>query len=260
MLDGLCGNKNIQKVLLFIFVNNKCYGTQLQRLLKTPLTSLQNALARLEKGRVVISYCEGKTKLYQLNPAYSLLNELELLLKKAYTLLSPQDKKLYSLVQQGSFAGKFQEPQLICFWNRLEAVKQFTRLTRSRFKDESGWNGQGKGAVLVNKFSDTVYIFHERGFWHVKQGQDISFSNTFRWRLDRDAGRISLEHLRFGPNQPVFLFHLIPTENNLLASVDSHLCKEDVYFATVPWDCHSIRLNWRVIGPNKNEEMENCYT
>ena len=72
MLEGLCGNKNIQKVLLFLFVNNKCYGTQLQRLLKTPLTSLQNALARLEKGRVVISYCEGKTKLYQLNPAYPL--------------------------------------------------------------------------------------------------------------------------------------------------------------------------------------------
>ena len=62
MLEGLCGNKNVQKVLLFLFVNNKCYGAQLQRLLRTPLTSLQNALARLEKGRIIASYCEGKNK------------------------------------------------------------------------------------------------------------------------------------------------------------------------------------------------------
>src|SRR5580700_6563000 len=98
MLEGLCGNKNVQKVLLFLFVNSKCYGAQLQRLLKTPLTSLQNALARLEKGRIIISYLEGKTKLYQLNPVYPLLPELEQLLKKTFTLLSPQDKKLFSLV------------------------------------------------------------------------------------------------------------------------------------------------------------------
>lgn len=259
MLSGLCGNKNIQKVLLFLFVNNKCYGAQLQRLLKTPLTSLQNALARLEKGRVIISYCEGKTKLYQLNPAYPLLSELEQLLKKAYTLLPPQDKKLYSLVQQELFERRLQEPLLISFWERLKGVKQFTRLAQSRSKDENGWNGKGKGEVLVNKPMDAILVFHERGSWQVRQGQDISFSNAFRWTLDRDVGMISLEHLRHGPDQPVFLFHLIPTGNNFLASVDSHLCEEDVYLATVSWDRHSIRLNWRVIGPKKNEEMECCY-
>ena len=260
MLSGLCGNKNIQKVLLFLFVNNKCYGTQLQRLLKTPLTSLQNALARLEKGKLIISHCEGKTKLYHLNPAYPLLSELEQLLKKTYTLLSPQDKKLYSLVQQETFERRHQEPLLISFWDRLKTVKQFTRLSQSRSKDENGWNGKGKGEVLVSKPTDTTLVFHERGSWLLRQGPDISFSNTFRWTLDRSAGMISLEHLRLGPDQPVFLFHLTPTGNNLLASVDSHLCEEDVYLATVPWDRHSIRLNWRVIGPNKNEEMEYSYT
>lgn len=259
MLEGLCGNKNIQKVLLFLFVNNKCYGTQLQRLLKTPLTSLQNALARLEKGRVVLSYCEGKTRLYQLNPVYPLLGELEQLLKKAYTLLPPQDKKLYSLVQQETFEKRLQEPLLISFWERLKTVKQFTRHAQSRSKEEKGWNGNGKGEVLVDKPTDAILVFHERGSWQVSQSQDISFSNTFRWTLDRSAGMISLEHLRLGPDKPVFLFYLTPTGNNLLASVDSHLCEEDVYLATVPWDRHSIRLNWRVIGPKKNEEMEYRY-
>ena len=260
MLEGLCGNKNIEKVLLFLFVNNRCYGTQLHRLLKTPLTSLQNALGRLEKGRVIVSYCEGKTKLYQLNPAYPLLTELELLLKKAYTLLPPQDKKLYSLVQQENYERRYQEPMLLGFWDRLKTVKQFTRLAQSRASDEKSWNGKGKGEVLVSKLKDSVLVFHERGSWHVKEGSDISFSNTFRWTLDRSAGMISLEHLRLGPDQPVFLFHLIPTDNNLLASVDGHFCAEDVYLATIPWDRHSIRLNWRVIGPKKNEELEYTYT
>lgn len=231
----------------------------MQRLLKTPLTSLQNAFARLENGRVIISYCEGKTKLYQLNPAYPLLNELELLLKKTYTLLSPQDKKLYSLVQQETLEKRIQEPMLISFWERLKSVKQFTRHAQSRSKDENGWDGKGKGEVLVSKPSDNVLIFHERGSWQVKLAQDIGFSNTFRWTLDRSVGMISLEHLRLGHDKPVFLFHLTPTGNNLLVSVDSHLCEEDVYLATVPWDLYSIRLNWRVNGPKKNEEMEYCY-
>lgn len=260
MLEGLCGNKNVQKVLFFLFVNNKCYGTQLQRLLNTPLTSLQNALARLERGRVITSYCEGKTKLYQLNPAYPLLPELEQLLKKAYTLLSPQDKKLYSLVQLETMGKRIQSPSLLSFWDKLKTIRHFTRLAQSRSKEEKGWNGKGKGEVLVSQSTDTVLIFYERGSWQVKEGPDISFSNTFRWTLDREAGVISLEHLRLGPDHPVFLFHLTPTSSHLLASVDSHLCEEDVYLATVPWDRDAIRLNWRVIGPKKNEEMEYCYT
>ncbi len=112
----------------------------------------------------------------------------------------------------------------------------------------------------MSQSSDTVLVFYERGAWKAGQGQDISFNNTFRWTLDRSAGMIALEHLRLGPDQPVFLFYLIPTGANVLASVESHLCELDAYFATVPWDRHSIRLNWRVIGPKKNEEMECCYT
>ncbi|MBS0607607.1 MAG: hypothetical protein JSR57_11705 [Verrucomicrobia bacterium] len=71
---------------------------------------------------------------------------------------------------------------------------------------------------------------------------------------------ISLEHLRLGPEHPVFLFHLAVSSNNVLSSVESHLCEEDAYLATVPWDRYSIQLNWRVIGPKKNEEMESAYT
>ena len=256
MLEALFGNKNVEKVLLFLFVNSKCYGAQLQRILRTPLTSLQNALGRLEEGRIIISYSEGKTKLYQLNPSYPMVSELEQLLKKAYTLLSPQEKKLYSLVQMETLEKRVQEPLLFGLWDRLKTVAQMTLHAKSRSKEITGWNGKGKGDVLVTKESETVLIFHERGSWD----QNMSFSNTFRWTLDRGAGMISLEHLRLGPSSPVFLFHLAPTGTNLLASVDSHLCEEDAYLAQVLWDRHAIRLSWRVIGPKKNEEMEYYYS
>jgi len=259
MLSDLFGNKTIEKILLFLFVNNTCYGAQLARLLQTPLTSLQNGFSRLEKADIVQSTLQGKTKIYQINPSYPLIQELEQLLKKAYTLLPAHDKKIYSLVSQEPLKKRVQEPLLLSFWERLKEVKQFTRESQSRTKEEKGWNGKGKGEVIVQSPTSSILIFHERGSWQVQHGKDISFSNTFRWTLDLNSGMISLEHLRLGADQPVFLFHLTPASSHLLISLDSHLCEEDVYLATVPWDKHTIRLNWRVIGPKKNEEMQYCY-
>ena len=227
--------------------------------LKDTLDLASKCTCPSEKGRIVISYCEGKTKLYQLNPAYPLLSELEQLLKKTYTLLPPQEKKLYSLVQQDASERKISRTVCSSLFG-----KDLKRLSNSlawhNLEMNRGGMGREKERFLSASPTDTTLVFHERGSWQIKQGQDISFSNTFRWTLDRSAGMISLEHLRLGPEHPVFLFHLIPIGTQLLASVDSHLCEEDVYLATVPWDRYSIRLNWRVIGPKKNEEMEYCYT
>ena len=75
MLQVLCGNKNVQRILIFLFVNGRGYGTLLQRSFKTSLTPVQKALERLERGGLLTSYYEGKTRLYQFNPAYPLLNE-----------------------------------------------------------------------------------------------------------------------------------------------------------------------------------------
>jgi hypothetical protein len=145
--------------------------------------------------------------------------------------------------------------QLLNFWGKLKTVKNLTLHARSRSKDETGWNGKGKGSVLVSMDSPTVITFHERGSWQGEQNAGIAFSNTFRWTLEQNTGMVSLEHLRFGPHHPVFLLHLSPIENHRLASVDSHLCKEDEYLAQVAWDQHGIRFSWRVIGPKKNEEI-----
>jgi hypothetical protein len=259
MLEVLCGNKNVQKILIFLFVNGKCYGTQVSQLLKTSLTPIQKALLRLEKGGIILSDYEGKTRLYRFNPAFPLLNELEQLLKKAYTLLPPQAKKEYCFVQKGKKAEGDQRV-LLNFWERLAGVRQLSFNARTKSKEEGGWNGKGKGEVIVTKEGEGVLIFAEKGSWQSKEGKETQFSNVFRWTLDLSAGMISLEHLRRGANHPVFLFHLAPSSNHALSSMDSHLCGGDSYFGQIFSDRHTLRLNWRVIGPKKNEEIDYYYT
>lgn len=262
MLEVLFGSQNVQRILIFLFVNGKCYGTQLHRSLKTALTPLQKALNRLEKGGVIISYYEGKTRLYQFNPAFPLMNELEQLLKKAYTLLPPHQKKEYYVVKEEI---KTQSNRIIkskvlwTFWEKLRCVTSLTFHAKTKSKGESGWNGNGKGEIVMHTEGANTLIFHEKGNWQTKEGAEVNFSNIFRWTLDQSKGVISLEHLRYGPDRPVFLFYLAPNGKNTLASVDSHLCEGDAYFGQIRFDLYSVRLNWRVIGPKKNEEIDYFY-
>lgn len=262
MSEALFGSQNVRRILLFLFVNGKCYGTQLHKLLNTPLTPIQKALLRLEKGSIITSYLEGKTRVYQFNQGYPLLTELEALLKKAYTLLTPQEKKLYSFVKPERTLNHKKEDTLhllLSFWDKLAGVKQLTFNAKTKSKKESGWNGKGRGEVIVTKEGNSM-IFHEKGTWKDDGEKEIGFSNTFRWSLDLQAGMISLEHLRRGLGNPVFLFHLAPTGNNTLTSIDSHLCDGDMYFGQIFCDQYGLKLNWRVIGPKKNEEIEYFYS
>lgn len=262
MLEVLCGNKNIQRILIFLFVNGKCYGTQLHKSLGTPLTPLQKALMRLEKGGLITSSYEGKTRLYQFNPVYPLLGELEHLLKKAYTLLPAHEKKGYYVVKDNlpSINPAHALQVLVTFWEKLQKVGHLTFNAKTKSKEENGWNGKGQGEVAVTKEGSGVLLFQEKGTWQGKQGAALNFSNVFRWSFDRAAGVISLEHLRRGADHPVFLFHMAPSGKNSLSSVDSHLCEGDTYFGQIHFDQYGLRLNWRVIGPKKNEEIDYYYS
>jgi len=263
MLECLFGNRNIQRILIFLFVNGKCYGTQLHRSLMTPLTPLQKALQRLEKGSLIVSHYEGKTRLYQINPAYPLRQELEQLLKKAYTLLPAAEKKDYYVAkedrQMSALPQEYKMRVLLACWDKLMKVSQLHFQAKTQAQEATGWNGQGSGEVIVTK-EGKVITFQEKGKWQSPQGGDVSFSNVFRWTLDRYAGVIALEHLRRGPDHPVFLFHLVPHSSHSLISVDSHLCEGDTYFGQVQFDAHALKLHWRVIGPKKNENIDYYYS
>ena len=257
MLAELFGNKSVEKILLFLLVNDKSYPTQVHRLLETPLTPIQKAFERLEKGTILTSYYEGKTRFYHFNPSYPLLEELELLLKKAYSRLPPSEKKRYYYINTIKEQRK-KEPRALLYL----IYKQLQKITEVNFSARSGINGsqgKGKGSVVVSYENDQTVIFHEEGLWRSDQGQEFRFSNVFRWTYSRIDGMIALEHLRLGVENPVFLFHLIPSGPNLLESHHPHLCGKDTYFGQLRYDKRFLELSWRILGPQKNEEIKYCY-
>lgn len=271
MLCSLIGNKSFEKILFFLLLNGKCYAAQLSQRFNSPLTPLQHALNKLEKNGVLLSHCEGKTRFFSFNPSYQLLAELETLLKKAYTYLSVSDKKLYysptfhaKPSRQGKYLGAktpSSQKTLQAVWEKLRQVQTLCFSAKSKSLGmHSGGNGIGKGTVEASKESDSVLLFHEKGSWVSEEHKQFDFSNIFRWTLHLQEGRISLEHLRFGANHPVFLFSLVPIDAHTLESFDSHVCNQDSYFGQLLCDKHFVQFNWRVIGPNKNEEIDYMYT
>jgi len=92
MLEKLFGNAVIEKILFYLFVNERCYASNLRAVFDIPLYSIQNALSRLEQGSIIVRHAEGKTQIYQFNPRYPFINELKAFLEKAYAFL-PDDHK-----------------------------------------------------------------------------------------------------------------------------------------------------------------------
>lgn len=95
MLEHLFGNAVIEKILFFLLTNETCYPSQLRDVFHTPLYSFQKALGRLEKGGIIVSHKEGKTLIYQFNPRYPFLRELEAFLKKSYEFFPEDIRKKY---------------------------------------------------------------------------------------------------------------------------------------------------------------------
>ncbi|HXF29701.1 MAG TPA: DUF6314 family protein [Chlamydiales bacterium] len=269
MLDAFFGNKSIERILFFLFVNGRCYATQMSKILQVPLTPLQKAFDRLEKEGIIISDFEGNTRFFQFNPAHPLLDEVELLLKKAYTLLLSEEKRSFYVPKQESCPyrhNKASKQKLVQhFWGRLCAVKRVafhasTKTKANSGKESLGWSGRGLGEVLITQQEKNVLVFSEKGSWQAKKTGEVNFSNTLRWTHDEKSATIGLEHLRHGWDDPVFLFDLAAFGRRTLMSLESHLCGDDSYFGHLFSDEQTLRLHWRVIGPKKNEEIDYCYS
>lgn len=269
MIHQLFANKSVEKILFFLLLNGRCYGTQLAQRLDTPLTPLQHSLQKLEKSGILRCHYEGKTRYFEFNSNYPLLIEMEALLKKAYTLLPAVEKKLYysPTFPIRPTTRKPMGPQTLThqiaiqsFWEKLATIQTMCFSAKSKSMGQtSGWNGIGKGTVEVNLDGD-VLIFKERGTWLSEEKKEHDFSNVFRWTMQLQQGAILLEHLRFGAQHPVFLFSLIPVDAHTFESIDAHVCNDDSYFGQIRCDKHFIQFNWRVIGPKKNEEIDYLYT
>ncbi len=183
-----------------------------------------------------------------------------MLLKRAFHLLPTQEKKQFYYLKQSKPSESRQDHELLeLIWNQLLAVTRVTLIAKSLSKSTGEWYRKGKGKVVVKHDSQSL-VFSEQGSWQGDSEQIYNYSNSFRWSLNKLEKLLSLEHLRLGENRPVFLFHLIPIKNNSLESLHPHLCREDAYFGWVHYNPLFIQLNFKTIGPHKNEEVEYIYT
>ncbi|HEY5236002.1 MAG TPA: hypothetical protein VIJ14_07485 [Rhabdochlamydiaceae bacterium] len=95
MLEALFGNESIERVLFYLLRNKTCYALQLKNQFQSPLSPMQQALLRLEKGGILVSTLVGKTRLFQFNPRYLFLDELLSFLQRVYETLPEEIKNKY---------------------------------------------------------------------------------------------------------------------------------------------------------------------
>ncbi len=144
-------------------------------------------------------------------------------------------------------------------WNRLQAITSLQFTAESFSPTKTGWTGNGKGTVQMEAEGESILLFHEKGSWSGEQGREFAFHNLFRWSLDEQAKQIQLEHLRFGPTKPVYLFHLVQVTANTWESSEPHVCRDDLYEATMKLEEGCIELHWTVRGPETNERIAYNY-
>ncbi|NGX60000.1 MAG: hypothetical protein KR126chlam3_01161 [Chlamydiae bacterium] len=147
------------------------------------------------------------------------------------------------------------------FWKQLSAVNKLEFTSQCRKIPPSFESRKGIGEVKIQDKGEDEITFFEKGKWQgIHSKSEVAFTNVFRWRLNPKTGLISLDHLRLGTNRPVFLFTLSLVDGNLFKTLQPHECKEDTYFGSVLFDKHYIQLNWRIVGPKKNELLSVVYS
>lgn len=144
-------------------------------------------------------------------------------------------------------------------WDRLRAIRSLSFEAQSRSTTTTGWTGIGAGSVRVEEVAASTILFHESGSWKQQSGPEITFTNVFRWTAESAGRSIRLEHLRFGPEQPVYLFDLVPGREGAMESSDPHVCREDLYSARLVCEPEIVRLNWTVTGPKMNDRIAYVY-
>lgn len=87
MLEYLFSNKNVEKILIYLYLHEKTNASELKRAFRTSLDPIQKTLKKLEEGGLLVSFLEGKTRVYQWNPRYPFLKEVQNLAERCYTFL-----------------------------------------------------------------------------------------------------------------------------------------------------------------------------
>jgi predicted ArsR family transcriptional regulator len=99
MLEPLLGSATCEQALLFILARQEGYARQISTFFGLKLYAVQRQLEKLEAGGVLVSRLAGRTRLYEFNPRYAFLKELQTLLAKALDFY-PADERARILMNR----------------------------------------------------------------------------------------------------------------------------------------------------------------
>ena len=100
MLEYLFSNKNVEKILMYLSLHDKANATELKRAFGTSLDPIQKTLKKLEDGGLLVSFLEGRTRVFLWNPRYPFLQEIQALAKKSYEFLPLNMQETYQLTKR----------------------------------------------------------------------------------------------------------------------------------------------------------------
>ena len=141
---------------------------------------------------------------------------------------------------------------------KLESISNFVFHSSSNNK-MNGLEGMGSGEVKCVLENENALLFYENGRFNNSFNKSMKCNNIYRWSFDYLDNKIALQHLRFGFDNPVFLFDLIFEKENRMVSQTPHICKDDKYSAEMMIETSAIKLNWIVKSQIKYNRMEYLY-
>jgi len=95
VLEKLFGSKTAERVLMYLFIFQEGYPTEISRIFSIPLNMIQKQLFKFEEGGMLVSRLRGKVRIYQWNPRYPFLNEVKKLLERNFEYLPEDIKERY---------------------------------------------------------------------------------------------------------------------------------------------------------------------
>jgi hypothetical protein len=91
MIETILGSENAERVLMYLFVREKGYASEIADFFDVDLSPIQNQLLKFEAGGALVSTLAGRTRIFQFNPSYAFLSELKELLNKAFQFYPPEE-------------------------------------------------------------------------------------------------------------------------------------------------------------------------
>ncbi len=92
-MESIFGSRGSERVFIFLIARENGYASEIANYFNVDLYGIQKQLVKFENSDVLISKKVGRTRVYEFNPRYPLLNELKAFLKKTLSFYPEEIKE-----------------------------------------------------------------------------------------------------------------------------------------------------------------------